>query len=92
MLSIYCERRFFRLICVRIDIDILVLLEAARFNASFARILFIAFDPFTISLSRLLHLDGLVSALMLLSLLAFMRFLYQSRRWLDLLVSAVAAG
>ena len=55
-------------------------------------ILLIAFDPFTISLSRLLHLDGLVSALMLLSLLAFMRFLYQSRRLFDLLISAVAAG
>ena len=55
-------------------------------------ILLIAFDPFTISLSRLLHLDGLVSSLMLLSLLAFMRFFYQSRRLLDLLVSGVAAG
>ena len=55
-------------------------------------ILLIALDPFTISLSRLLHLDGLVSALMLLSLLAFMRFMYQSRRTLDLLVSAVVAG
>ena len=55
-------------------------------------ILLIALDPFTISLSRLLHLDGLVSALMLLSLLAFMRSMYQSRRTVDLLVSAVAAG
>jgi hypothetical protein len=52
----------------------------------------IAFDPFLIGLSRLLHLDGLVSALMLLALLAFVSYLYQGRRTADLLLCAVAAG
>jgi hypothetical protein len=52
----------------------------------------IAGDPFEIALSRLLHLDGLASSLMLLTLLAFLNYLYHGRRSLDLLVSAVAAG
>jgi 4-amino-4-deoxy-L-arabinose transferase-like glycosyltransferase len=52
----------------------------------------IALDPFFIGLARLLHLDGLVSSLMLLSLLAFMAYLYRGRRGFDLLVAGVAAG
>ncbi len=54
--------------------------------------LVIAFDPFGIALSRLLHLDGLVSALMLLSVLAFLNFVHGGRRGVDLAVSGVAAG
>ena len=53
--------------------------------------LLIAFDPFHLALTRLLHLDGLLSSLYLLSLLAFIYFL-QRRRALDLVVSSVAAG
>lgn len=52
----------------------------------------IAFDPFLAGLARLLHLDGLVSALMLLSLLAYLNFLDRGRRLFDLLVAGVAAG
>lgn len=55
-------------------------------------LLLIAFDPFSIALSRLLHLDGLLSALMLLSLLSFMNYLYQGRRLYDLALAAVSAG
>ncbi len=51
--------------------------------------LLLAFDPFLIALSRLLHVDGLVSALMLLSLLAWLNYLYNGRRFVDLLLSAV---
>ena len=54
--------------------------------------LLIALDPFFIALSRLLHLDGLVAALMLLSLLAFLSYLDRGRRRRDLLLSGVAAG
>jgi hypothetical protein len=54
--------------------------------------LFISFDPFIISLSRLLHLDGLLSALMLLSIVAFLYYLSCSQNPLHLVVSAVAAG
>jgi hypothetical protein len=52
----------------------------------------IALDPYFIALSRLLHLDGLVAALMLLSLLAFLCYLDKGRRRLDLVLSGVAAG
>jgi len=58
---------------------------------AFIAFLLIAFDPFHLALTRLLHLDGLLSNLMLLSLLAFLNFLLE-RRPLDLLVSAAAAG
>lgn len=54
----------------------------------------IAFDPFHLALSRLLHLDGLVSSLMLLSILAFLNFSSQETRGRNkfLILSAVAAG
>ena len=51
----------------------------------------IALDPFHIGLSRLLHLDGLLSSLMFLSLLAFLHY-QQSRRWSSLVLSAIGAG
>ncbi len=54
--------------------------------------LFTAFNPLSIALARLLHLDGIVSALMLLSLLALMVYLYRGRQFPDLAVSAMAAG
>jgi hypothetical protein len=59
---------------------------------AFLAIFLVALDPYFIALSRLLHLDGPVAAWMLLSLLAFMSYLYTGRRRLDLLVSAVSAG
>lgn len=58
---------------------------------AFIAFLLIAFDPFHLALTRLLHLDGLLANLMLLSLLAFILFLGR-RRPLDLLVSAGAGG
>jgi len=54
--------------------------------------LIVAFDPFPIALSRLLHLDGLLSALMFLSLLALISYLFHGRRLFDLILSALAAG
>jgi 4-amino-4-deoxy-L-arabinose transferase-like glycosyltransferase len=53
--------------------------------------LLIAFDPFHIAHSRFLHLDGLLSSLVLLAMLAFMSYL-RKRRLCDLIVSGVAAG
>jgi hypothetical protein len=70
-------------------------LVAARLLGMFPALLaflLIAFDPFSIGLSRVLHLDGLVSALMLLSILAFAGYLYLGRRKGYLLLSAAAAG
>jgi hypothetical protein len=51
-----------------------------------------AADPFHIALSRLLHLDGLTSSLVLLSLLALLCYLYRGGRRLDLAMSGAAAG
>jgi hypothetical protein len=53
--------------------------------------LLIAFDPFHLALTRLLHLDGLLGNLMLLSLLAFLYYL-QEQRFLHLIISGIAAG
>ncbi|MCK4899395.1 MAG: phospholipid carrier-dependent glycosyltransferase [Anaerolineales bacterium] len=54
--------------------------------------LLIAFDPFSLGLSRLLHPDALLSAMMLLSLLSYMNFLYRGRHFYYLTIAAVAAG
>ena len=51
----------------------------------------IAFNPFHLANSRLLHLDALQTDLMLLSLLAFLRY-QQVRGKTALLVSGIAAG
>lgn len=55
-------------------------------------LLLIAFDPFHVGLTRLLHLDGLASSLMLASCLAFLAFVYRGRRWIDLVMAAGLAG
>jgi hypothetical protein len=54
----------------------------------------IAFDPFQTGLSRLLHLDGLMSSLVLLSLLAFLNALKPGSRraWGFFALSGAAAG
>jgi hypothetical protein len=51
----------------------------------------IAFDPFHLALTRVMHLDGLLADLYLLSLLAYIRF-SQERKPLNLLVSGISAG
>ena len=51
----------------------------------------IAFDPFHLGLSRLLHLDGLLSSLMLFSILAFLNY-RSERKAIYLGLSGAAAG
>ncbi len=53
--------------------------------------LLIAFDPFHIALTRVLHLDGTLSSLMLTALLAFLSYL-RGWRLLDLLVAGLCSG
>lgn len=60
-------------------------------TAAIVGFMFIAFDPFHTALTRILHLDGSLSSLLLLSLLAFIHFLYQ-RNIFDMIVSGAAAG
>lgn len=52
----------------------------------------VAIDPFFVGLSRMLHVDGLVTSLVLLSLLAFCTYLYRGRPRRYLVISAMAAG
>jgi dolichyl-phosphate-mannose--protein O-mannosyl transferase len=58
---------------------------------AFVGMLLVAFDPFYLGLTRLLHLDGLMTSFVLLALLAYTVFLSE-RRIADLLVSGIAAG
>ncbi|QYK51794.1 MAG: glycosyltransferase family 39 protein [Anaerolineales bacterium] len=51
----------------------------------------LAFDPYLIAHQRLLHQDGLMALLCVLSLLAFAAYL-RERSWAHLLVSGAAAG
>ena len=54
--------------------------------------LLIAFDPFHIAHSRILHQDGMASSFVLLALLAFLNYLYRGGRWYHLILSGAAAG
>ncbi len=61
-------------------------------KTAFVGFVLIAFDPFNIALSRLLHLDGLLSALMLLSLLTMMNYYYRGHHRANLILSSISAG
>jgi len=62
------------------------------FTPALLGFILLAFDPFLISLSRILHLDGFSSALMLLSLLWLLDYLLNGQTWAALLISGAAAG
>ena len=59
-------------------------------------ILLLGFDPLTLGLTRMLHVDGLSSTLMLVSTLALLRFYApnpaHAGRWRDLMLSGIVAG
>lgn len=59
---------------------------------AFLGILLIALDPYFAGLSRFLHLDGLMSSLVLLSLLGYLCYLHRGRQVRYLVLSALAAG
>jgi hypothetical protein len=69
-----------------------LMVRLAGWGPALLAFLLIALDPFFIALSKLLHLDGLVTALMFLSMLAFLCYLDKGRQKQDLLLSGVAAG
>jgi len=58
---------------------------------AFVGFLLIAFDPFHLALTRLLHLDGLLSNLYLLTLLAYICYL-RERKLYDLILGALSMG
>ena len=93
-LNLLAAGRFFIVLAIVAALGVSYLLAArllGRLPAGLA-FLFVALDPFSIGLSRLLHLDGLLSALMLLAVLAFAAYLHDGRRRRDLLLSGIAAG
>jgi hypothetical protein len=59
---------------------------------AFVGVLFLSFEPFLLGHTRILAHEGMMSLLLLVSLLAFINFLYQGRNWLFLLLSAISAA
>ena len=53
---------------------------------------FIATDPFNIALTKVAHMDGLLGGLMLVSILAFLYYLFKGRKWFPFLTSAFFAS
>ncbi len=93
-LELLVAGRLFILVGIVLALGLAYVLAARMLGAlpaAFAFLL-VALNPFHIALSRQLHLDGLLSSLMLLSILAFAGYLYFGRRKRDLLLSAVAGG
>jgi hypothetical protein len=78
------------LVAFWLAVDLLGLLPAL------VGVLLIGFDPMTLGLTRMLHVDGLSSSLMLVSALALMCFFApdpnHAGRWRDLILSGVMAG
>jgi hypothetical protein len=92
-LSILVWGRFFIALFISLSLA-LAYLYAWRllgFWAALLGFLLLAFEPMHLGLSRILHLDGLLSSLVLLSILA-LAYHMQYRDWLSLLVSGAAAG
>ena len=55
-------------------------------------VLMLAWDPFLLALTRLLHMDGLLAYLCIVALLAFLAWLHGGRQWRYLFLSAVMTG
>jgi hypothetical protein len=68
-----------------------MLKKLVRLWPALGTVLLIGWDPFYLALSRLLHLDGLLSSLVMLSVVAFWVYLKEGSR-LPLLLSAAAAA
>lgn len=64
--------------------------------AALAGIVLLGFEPLGLGLTRMLHVDGMSSTLMFVSVLAFIRFYAPDARiagrWRDLILSGVMAG
>ena len=54
--------------------------------------MFIAYEPYYIALTKIAHLDGPLAGVMLLSILAYLAYIYDGRETKYLLISGVAAG
>lgn len=93
-MRILAAGRFYMVIFIAAALSLAFLVTSRLLGLIYAFLGFmlIAFDPFFVALSRLLHVDGLVSTLMLLSLLSYLGYLYNGRRLYLLLISGISAG
>lgn len=94
IMSILATGRFFMVLFIGIAIasSFLVASRLLGLMTAFLGYIFIAFDPFFTGLSRLLGVDGLMSALMLLSVLSYLGYLLDGRKRGYLLLSGISAG
>ena len=94
LLAILAAGRTFVVLAVVLASGLAFLYAAQLFIPFFAlnALTFVAFDPFFIAHSRLLHLDGMLSAFLFLSLLAFLSYLTRFHSRFDLLISGLPAG
>ncbi len=94
IVDILAAGRFWLLMAILIanGLSFVASIRLISFTPTLVGYILLAFDPFLISLSRILHLDGLNSALMLLSLLWLLDYLLNGQRWIALLISGAAAG
>jgi hypothetical protein len=68
-----------------------LLLRIVGRKVAFAGSCLLALDPFHITYSKVLHVDGLLATFMLVSVLFLLSYLHRARR-LDLILSGVLAG
>lgn len=54
--------------------------------------LLIAFEPYHIALTKIAHLDGPLSGVMLLAILAFLAYVYDGRKVIFIVISGIASG
>jgi hypothetical protein len=94
LMSILATGRLFMVIFITatVALSFLVASRLLGLVSAFLGFILIAFDPFFTALSRLLHVDGLMSALMLLSLFSYLGYLYNGRKLYFLLISGISAG
>jgi len=63
-----------------------------RAKLALVGVLLVSFDPFFLGHSRLLNHEGLMSLLVVISLLSLVIYLFIDRRWSYLIISGAAAG
>jgi hypothetical protein len=93
-IEILVSGRVFTIVWITVGL-VLVFIYSRRllgFLPALASVLLISLEPYYLGHSRLLTHEGLISTLLILSVLSFAAYLYRGRRKTDLLVSAFAGS
>jgi hypothetical protein len=75
-----------------VAMSFLVTLRLFGFWETTLGFLLLLLDPFPVGITRLLHVDGITSIFMLLSVVAGLAYLLRGRKRSDLVISGIAAG